>query len=334
MKVNRKMYCDFLFHTQKNYTCSYYAEHLEGLNESSVYRYLKGEQLRPSLVWEKAKETIEYAENGVLVFDDTVLNKNYSQKIEVVRSQYSGCEKKVIRGIGVVTCLYYNPKLDDYWVIDYRIFDKDRDHKSKLDHVSEMMTNAIKNRKIPIKTVLMDSWYADRKLMLKIEDLGKIYYCPIKINRLINDLENGEFVSVEKLKWTEKQKQRGKIVRLKSYPEKFKQKLFQIDVATDKIEHIITNDMTEGEVVEVKKIISQRWKIEQLHRELKQLTGIEKNECRKNRSQRNHICCAMLVWHQLKKIAIKLKTNVYQVKRKLLDDYMKKALLNHSNFEF
>ena len=32
-----------------------------------------------------------------------------------------------------------------------------------------------------------------------------------------------------------------------------------------------------------------RWKIEEFHREIKQLTGIESCQCRKARLQRNHI---------------------------------------------
>ncbi len=33
----------------------------------------------------------------------------------------------------------------------------------------------------------MDSWYATQKLMALIENLGKIYYCPLKSNRLVDD---------------------------------------------------------------------------------------------------------------------------------------------------
>jgi len=32
----------------------------------------------------------------------------------------------------------------------------------------------------------MDSWYAAQKLMALIEQLGKIYYCPLKRNRLVD----------------------------------------------------------------------------------------------------------------------------------------------------
>jgi hypothetical protein len=38
-------------------------------------------------------------------------------------------------------------------------------------------------KELPFSTVLMDSWYATKKLMAEIEALGKVYYCPLKTNR-------------------------------------------------------------------------------------------------------------------------------------------------------
>jgi hypothetical protein len=48
-----------------------------------------------------------------------------------------------------------------------------------------------------------------------------------------------------------------------------------------------------------------RWKIEEFHRQLKQLTGVESCQCRKARIQRNHIGACMLVWLRLKDMAYK-----------------------------
>jgi hypothetical protein len=65
-----------------------------------------------------------------------------------------------------------------------------------------------------------------------------------------------------------------------------------------------------------------RWKIEQFHRELKQITGIEACQCRKARIQRNHINCAMLVWLKLKDIAYSTGQTIYQIKYGLLSNYL------------
>lgn len=78
-------------------------------------------------------------DNGYIIFDDSVLDKRYSEEIEIVRRQYSGNEHGVIKGIGVVICVYVNPKLQKFWVVDYRIFNPDADGKTKIDHVKEML---------------------------------------------------------------------------------------------------------------------------------------------------------------------------------------------------
>jgi macrodomain Ter protein organizer (MatP/YcbG family) len=66
--------------------------------------------------------------------------------------------------------------------------------------------------------------------------------------------------------------------------------------------------------------------VEELHREVKQLTGIQNCQCRKQRIQRNHIACAFLVWARLKSLAYKTGQTVYQLKQNLLDDYMRQQL--------
>ena len=73
-----------------------------------------------------------------------------------------------------------------------------------------------------------------------------------------------------------------------------------------------------------------RWKIEQFHREVKQTTGIERCQCRRERLQRNHIGCAMLVWVRMKSLAEELGTTIYALKQDLLSDYMVEQLRNPS----
>jgi hypothetical protein len=69
-----------------------------------------------------------------------------------------------------------------------------------------------------------------------------------------------------------------------------------------------------------------RWKVKQFHRETKQLTGVEGCQCRKARTVRNHIGCAILVWVRLKQVAHETQQTLYQVKHGLLDDYLRQQL--------
>jgi hypothetical protein len=304
------------------------AEHFENLDHNSVYRYLKTERLTPRLLWEKVKDQIIYSPNGAIVFDDTVLDKSYSFAIEGVRRQYSGNEHAVIKGIGLVNCLYYNPELDRFWVVDYRIFDPERDGKSKLDHVSEML-DLLKFRQIEFRFCLMDSWYATMPLMTRLIKEQKIFYCPLKKNRLVDDsIGEKPYRAIEALEWSDEELLSGKIVKVKKFASDTRLKLFRVVVSTNRTDYITTNDMTQSDTSEAQKASGQRWKIEQFHREAKQITGIEHCQCRLNRSQRNHIASALLVWVVFKELADKTKQTVYQLKHGLLSDYLKQQLRN------
>ncbi len=78
-----------------------------------------------------------------------------------------------------------NPDTDQFWLIDYRMYDPDGDGKSKLDHVREMLTHIVYQKALPFQAVLMDTWYATKELMLWIEMFKKFSYCPLKDNRRV-----------------------------------------------------------------------------------------------------------------------------------------------------
>lgn len=61
---------------------------------------------------------VAYSPRGRILFDDTVLDKNSSHKIEGAVSQHSGNAHHAVTGIGVVTYVYHNPTTDRYYPLD------------------------------------------------------------------------------------------------------------------------------------------------------------------------------------------------------------------------
>jgi hypothetical protein len=260
-----------------------------------------------------------------------VLDKNHSHSIEMVRRQYSGNAHGVIKGIGMVNCLYVNPDTGQYWIVDYRIFDPDGDGKTKLDHVREMLVGLVAGKGLAFNRVLMDSWYATKELMLFIETLGKLYYCPLKSNRLVDDSGGAlKYRHVDSLAWSQAELAQGKIIKIRGFPKAHKVKLFRVEVSNNRTDWVVTNDLAQDSTNATQEVCGIRWKIEQFHRELKQLTGVEKCQCRKARSQRNHIACAVLVWIRMTAIARKALTNIYSLKKGMLSHYMRQELRSPS----
>ena len=312
-------YCQFLFASFTNFTQTYFADHIEKWSHDQLNRFLRNENISSSELWQSVQDDIEYDDEGYLVFDDVVLSKPYAKEIEILRSQWSGSDKKVVVGIGIVTCLYVNPKTQAYWIIDYRIFDKDHDSKTKIDHLLEMLHTAYFKKHLPFRTVLMDSWYASMKVIKAIEQLSKIYYVPLKRNRLVNDTDGVKpHQQVRDLSWTHTETQQGKRVHINKFPKGHQVKLFRIASSNGHTVYIATNDLSQSDADATIQECKVRWKIELLHREIKQVTGISKCQCRKLRAQRNHIACCLQVWVFLQRVARPLGITIYELKKGLL----------------
>jgi hypothetical protein len=325
--MTRLAYCQSLLVSQIHYTLTNFADHGEEFSHDAINRHLRGDRVTPRALWDAVAADVIVTPHGYVLFDDTVLDKNASHKIELVRRQWSGNEKAVIKGIGAVTCVYVNPATAQFWLIDFRLYDPDGDGKRKLEHVRDMLTNVVHQKRLAFHAVLMDSGYAAKDLMLFIESLGKIYYCPLKANRQVDDSAAvSPYRRIDALDWSPAELATGKTIKVKGFPKNHKLRLFRVEVSSHRTDWVVTNDLSQDSTAAARQACGFRWKIEQTHREAKQTTGLESCQCRKARIQRNHIACAFLVWARLKHLAAETGRTVYQLKHGLLDDYLSQQL--------
>lgn len=327
---NIAAYVQYLIVSQGKYNQEYFGEHHKEISHDQLNRQMRGSAVRPRDVWAAVKGDVVPSDQGYVVFDDTTLDKTHSRKIELCGRHWSGNKKAVITGISVVTCVYVNPEIDQWWGIDYRIYNMADDGKTKLQHMEEMLRHTIEHKKLPFRGVLMDTWYATAEMMTVLDNLNKFFYCPIQTNRKVS--RGSHWTTADHLEWDETTLKEGQTILLQGLSKSVPCRLHRQTplTRTDGASHsyIITNDVTRTDTVTVEIINGYRWKVEELHRELKQLTGIEKCQCRKARAQRNHIACSMLAWVTLKRAAYALKTTAYNLKTTLLDEYIAQKLNN------
>ena len=180
------------------------------------------------------------------------------------KTEVNGLRKKdvLMYARSAINCIYVNPKTGKFWVIDYRIFNPDEDGLTKIDHVKAMLINLIYHKLLPFKTVLMDSWYASNNLMLFIDGLSKIFYCPLKKNRLVDDSNGREkYKNIELLHWYESDLESGKTIKIKNFPGSKKVKLFRVSISTNRTDYVATNDLSQSKtniVQQVCKVIALR----------------------------------------------------------------------------
>jgi len=317
-------YVEYLISTPLNYTCSNLADHLENTSHDAVTDYLQHERLTANHLWEIANHLVTDSVDSYLIIDDSVQNKQYSKSIALVKRQYSGATGGLVRGIGVVNLVHTNGT-DDFCPIDFRIYAKIHDGKTKNDHFREMLIEAMSNKQLKAKTVLFDSWYASWQNLKLVHRLDLTFYTTLKSNRLIS-LDDGEsWLHLQDIEWTDEMNHAGIVVRLSKIP--FAVKLFKLVATNGDIDWVVTNNLDSALTTQVAQDANDvHWEVEQFHRELKQLTGSEKCQCRKQRSQRNHLANCYHAWVTLKVKARQSHKTVYQLKHNLLREYLRTEL--------
>ena len=322
--ITRTKYVEYLISTPINYTCSNLAKHLDDVSHDVVTDYLSQERLTARHMWELTQPFIKDEPEAYLIIDDSVQNKQYSKSIALVKRQYSGAVGGLVRGIGVVNLLHTDGN-GQFYPIDFRIYAKQHDGKTKNDHFQEMVRHAIGDKQIKAGTVLFDSWYASWQNLKLVHRLGLSFYTVLKCNRLVSLSKETGYIHLDESDWTTAQLLNGIVVKLKKIP--FKVKLFKLVATNGDIDWVITNDLDSTSTAQVAQEANDvRWEVEQFHRELKQLTGTEKCQCRKQRSQRNHLACCYHAWLTMKVKASELHKTIYQVKADLLTDYLRAEL--------
>ncbi len=231
-------------------------------------------------LWAEAAPLVSRG-GGVLVLDDSVLDKPYAKQMDLVARQWSGKHGRVVRGIGLVTLLWSDGEA--LVPCDYRLYDKGTDHLTKNDHARAMLDTA-KARGFAPDMVLFDSWYASLQNLMAVRDHGWRWTTQLKANRAVNPDGTGHR-RLDQCAIAEG----GARVHLQGYGFIA---VFPIVSRDGDTEYWATSDLAMGEGHR-QKCAELAWGIEVYHRGLKQFCGVERAQVRAARAQRNHITCAL-----------------------------------------
>lgn len=241
-------------------------------------------------LWQEAEPLIDRT-RGLLVIDDSTLDKPYSYKIALVHRHWSGKHRQVVSGINLVSLVWS----DDTHAIpcDYRLFDAPNDGLTKNDHFRAMLHTA-KQRGFTPEYVCFDGWYSSLENLKLLRTLDWLWLTRLKGNRQVNPDGKGnralEDCDIRNA---------GTRVHLKGYGFIL---VFRIDTPDGDTEYWATNDLLM--TMDRRKETARRiWTIETYHRDIKQFCGIERCMVQSERGQRNHIGFSLrtylrLVWHE------------------------------------
>ena len=185
-KVDELDYIHFLVAAQRVFTTTEAARIREGEPEAPAHdaytRLLKRIPPDTEALWREVAPFIR-RDQGVLVVDDTTLDKPYARKMGLVTRHWSGKHKRVVQGINLISLLWTQGR--ERLPCDFRIYNRKEDGRTKNDHFRDMLQTAYERGLRP-ELVLFDSWYASLANLKSVRALGWHWLTQLKGNRLVS----------------------------------------------------------------------------------------------------------------------------------------------------
>jgi hypothetical protein len=334
--MNRELlevYSDYLL-SSFSYTTATGLSALTGgaVSHDKITRFLSSDDFGPKQLWQLVKPHVRRfeREDGVLIIDDTVEEKPYTDESELVCWHYDHSQSKSIKGINLVNVLYevFGLRIPvNYVAVEKTEWEWDKKTKrskrksasSKNEHAREMLAACAANA-IKFRYVLADSWYASAETMRLIhEDLKRYFVMPVKANRRFAlstlDKEQGRYQSVESLA-LEPNKVYLVYVEQLDFPLLLVKQVFKNEDGREGVLYLVTNDVT-LDYAAITTLYQRRWGVETYHESIKGNASLAKSPTKTKRTQKNHIFAAVYAFVKLELLSIETKLNHFAIRSKL-----------------
>ena len=308
-KCNELDYIHFLIAAQKTFTCTEAArcqpEHTNAPAHDAFTRLLQRQPLDTEALWQEVQPCVQ-RHQGLLVIDDTTLDKPYAQKMDYVTYHWSGKHQRVVKGIALMTLLW----TDGQALIpcDFRVYDKPFGGASKNEHFRAMLQQAWARGFAPAY-VVMDSWYASLENLKWIAAVGWHFVTRLKSNRLVNPEGSGN-VPISAVEIPPE----GRVVHLKGFGWV---KIFRTVSPHGDAEYFATNDLALA-WTDCVQVLRWSWGIEVYHRALKQCCGVERAQVRCRRAVWGHLLLALRAFVRLEVYRLRCGVSWYALKSEIV----------------
>lgn len=334
MHATLDIYSDYLICQNDKATATGLADLLCGeVSHDKFTRFLNGKALGSQELWIYIKPEIRKHEkkvSGVLILDDSIEEKPYTDENEIMCWHYSHAKGVHVKGVNILSCLvrYGDVTLP----VGYEIVHKDigycdieskKEKKkaslTKNDHFRNLIKQSVVN-KVLFEYVLADNWFGAKDNLEYIHNLKKYFIIGIKSNRTValslDDKTTGQFQQVTSLNL--KDGQSVKVwLRGVEFPVLLIKKIFINEDGSTGILYLVSNDLNH-DADHLYEIYQKRWQIEVYHKSIKQNASLAKSPTKRILSQSNHIFASIIAFCKLEILQLKTCMNHFALKYKLI----------------
>jgi len=302
------------------------------VSHDQITRFLAGDAYTSKDLWHAVKTTVRQIERAeaVLIFDDTVQAKPYTDENEMMCWHYDHSQGRTVQGFNLLNCVYH---VDDSAIpIAFEVITKPLEYcelkTGKRKRASEVTKNELlrtmlevcMQNQVVFRFVLFDSWFASKETMRAIKEThAKDFVCALKGKRLVALSATAEtpprFTPIAELAWLEEMVVTGWLKDV-SFPVLLVRQVFTNQDGSTGTLYLACRDVTVPREF-ILTTYHKRWSIEVFHKSLKQNAALGKAPVRRVVTQNNHIFAALYATFKLECLKVKRHLNPFALRAQL-----------------
>jgi SRSO17 transposase len=330
-----ELYTDYLI-SAFSYTTATGLSKMTGgaVSHDKITRFLSEQELDSPKLWRLVKPLVRQIEDegsGVLIIDDTIEEKPYTDESELVCWHYDHSKGRNVKGMNLLSTLYEVGDLrvpvafelvkKTEWVFDKKKERWRRKSPQTKNELYRQMLKACAKNRMKFRYVLNDVWYASSENMIYVkEDLKKEFIMPIKTNRKValslEHKKRGEYEQVASVEL-----EPGTIVEVYVEQVEFplllvKQVFKNEDGTAEGALYLVSSDVTLDHE-QLTMIYQRRWKVEEYHKSLKSNASLAKSPTKTIRTQSNHVFASIYAFVKLERLKMATSMNHFALRSRM-----------------
>lgn len=327
------IYTDYLISSFGLTTGTGLSRLLDGaISHDRIQRFLASPTRGGADLWKIVKPYVRQiqADDGVMIVDDSISEKPYTDENEIVCWHYDHTTGQTIKGINFMTVLYHvngvSLPVNYYLVSKTEVYldpktgkQKRRATVTKNEVYRQLLRQVVANH-IPFQYVVNDVWYASAENMLFVKhDLKRDFVMPLKTNRKValsvEAHKQGQYVRVDELV-LEAGTTMTVYLEGVDFPLQLVKQVFTNGDGSVGIRYLVTSDL-ELTYDGITTIYGKRWNVEPYHKSLKQNASLSLSPTKTVTTQSNHFFAALCAYIKLEMLKVTTQTNHFALKSKL-----------------
>ncbi len=329
-----ELYSDYLLSSFTHATATGLSRMSEGrISHDRITRFLASEEMDSRTLWRLVKPLARQveSEDGVLVIDDTIEEKPYTDESELLCWHYDHSKGRSVKGVNLISALYHSDGASipvafevlkkSEWVFNEKKSRWQRKSPQTKNELYRKMLSACQSNRLRFAYVLSDVWYSASENMAAYikEGLKKEFIMPVKTNRKValslEDKKRGLYERVASLE-LELDTVCEVYLEQVGFPLLLAKRVFNNEDGSEGVLYLVTSDAT-LDYERMSTIYQRRWKVEEYHKSLKSNASLAKSPTKTTRTQSNHVFASIWAFVKLERMKMSTKMNHFALRSRL-----------------